>query len=134
MIGPERARLVNAYYGVSPQQSTASGLRPFDASAGLRAYGAGTFAKYKWSDQLSTMAYVEYERLSGEAQESPLLSTTPGVAHHGSPDQLTFGLGLSYSFTVGGAKSRIVIVVVVGVPIDGEAAIAPFVQVSTPLL
>ena len=95
---------MNAYYGVNAQQSAASGLKQFDASAGLRAYGAGTFAKYKWSEQLATMAYVEYERLSGETSESPLLTSTPAVAHHGSPDQFVFGIGLSYSFTVGASK------------------------------
>jgi len=95
---------MNAYYGVTPQQSTASGLRQFDASAGLRAYGAGTFAKYKWSEQVSTMGFIEYERLSGETLESPLLTSTPGVRHNGSADQFTFGLGLSYSFVLGGFK------------------------------
>jgi outer membrane protein len=41
------------------------------------------------------MASIEYERLAGSAEETPLIDD------RGSPDQFTIGVGASYSFVVG---------------------------------
>jgi len=41
------------------------------------------------------MAFLEYQRLGNAAAESPLIDDS------GSPNQLTVGVGLSYSFVVG---------------------------------
>lgn len=98
-IGPRLslgdARFMKSYYGVDATQSARSGLAPYDAGAGIRSVGAGSMLRYKVSDSLSTFAFVEYQRLSDIAVESPLIS------RKGSPDQTTFGLGTSISFTVG---------------------------------
>jgi MipA family protein len=51
--------------------------------------------KYKWSESLATMMFVEYQRLGNTAAESPLIDD------RGSPNQLTAGLGMSISFVVG---------------------------------
>jgi outer membrane protein len=61
----------------------------------VRSVGAGSMLKYKWSESVSSMAFVEYQRLAPSAAESPLIDD------RGSPNQLTVGVGLSYSFRVG---------------------------------
>jgi outer membrane scaffolding protein for murein synthesis (MipA/OmpV family) len=71
-----------------------SGLTAYSAPAGVRSVGAGSMLKYKWSESIATMAFVEYERLARSAAESPLIDD------RGSPNQLTIGLGLTYSFRV----------------------------------
>ena len=80
------------YYGVTAAQSLASGLRTYNASPGLRSYGAGTFAKYKLSPEWTTQAFFNYEHLTGSAGDSPVISA------RGSREQYMVGLGLSYTF------------------------------------
>jgi outer membrane protein len=84
---------VNAYYfSISPAESIASGLPVYDAKGGLRSVGAGAQARYQWNPQWATNAFVEFERLLGDAEDSPL------VAVRGSANQVTVGLGIAYSF------------------------------------
>ena len=83
---------MNSYYGINSEQSQSLQLPKYEASAGVRSTGAGLYAEYKWSAQLSTMASFEYERLVGSAADSPL------VREDGSPDQFTFALGAKYQF------------------------------------
>jgi MipA family protein len=85
---------MDGYYRVTSNQAAMAGLTQYKADAGLRSYGAGTSARYQWSDDVTTLAYVEYQRLAGSAGDSPLIAT------RGSADQFTFGLGLKYSFRV----------------------------------
>ena len=85
---------MDSYYGVTATQGASAGLTPFKADAGIRSYGAGVSARYQWSPDLTSLAYVEYQRLAGSAGESPLIDD------RGSQDQITFGLGLKYSFRV----------------------------------
>lgn len=80
------------YFSITPAQSVASGLPVFDAKGGVRSLGAGAQARYFWTPQWATHAYVEYERLSGDAKNSPLVSL------RGSADQWTFGAGVTYAF------------------------------------
>ena len=75
--------------------STASGLPElpvYRAAGGLYSYGAGTQTEFFLNPQWATHAFVEYECLTGSAVDSPL------VTERGSPNQLTFGLGATYSF------------------------------------
>ena len=85
---------MDGYYGVTANQAATAGLTQYKADAGLRSYGAGTSARYQWSDDVTTLAYIEYQRIAGSAGESPLID------NRGSTDQFTFGLGLKYSFRV----------------------------------
>lgn len=78
------------YFSISAAQSAASGLPMFDARGGLRSFGAGTQARYFWTPRWATHAFVEYERLAGDAKNSPL------VMLRGTPDQWTFGVGVTY--------------------------------------
>ena len=83
---------MQSYYGVSASQSTTSGLSAYHAQAGLRSYGAGTSARYKWSDAWTTLGFVEYTRLASEAGNSPVIDD------RGSANQFTVGIGAKYSF------------------------------------
>jgi MipA family protein len=99
LSGGPRVTLVTApaispYFGITAAQSAASGLPIFDAKGGIRSFGAGTQARYQWTPQWATHAFLEYERLSGDAAGSPL------VTQRGSPDQLTIGFGATHAFDI----------------------------------
>ena len=93
---------VSPYFSISQAQSAATavvasttGLAPlpaYAASGGLYSYGAGTQVLYRFNPQWEARTFVEYERLTGSAADSPL------VTQRGSANQLTYGLGASYSF------------------------------------
>ena len=75
--------------------ASTTGLAPlpaYSASGGLNSYGAGTQVLYRFNQQWEGRTFVEYERLTGSAADSPL------VTQRGSANQLTYGLGASYSF------------------------------------
>jgi len=80
------------YFSINAAQSAASGLPVFAAEGGVRSVGAGTQARYAWNSQWATHAFVEFERLTGDAADSPL------VVQRGSASQWTFGLGTTHSF------------------------------------
>ena len=82
------------YFSVTAVQSALSGLPVYDAKGGVRSYGAGLQGRYHWTRQWATHAFVEYERLAGDAKNSPIIST------RGTPDQWTFGFGATYSFNM----------------------------------
>ena len=82
------------YFSVTPLQSALSGLPVYDAKGGIRSYGAGAQARYLWTPKWGTHVFVEYERLTGDAKNSPIVSL------RGSPDQWTFGAGVTYAFDV----------------------------------
>jgi len=90
----QSAAAVSPYFSISPTQSAATGLPVYGASGGFYSYGAGGQAEYFWSRQWSAHALVEYERLTGSVANSPL------VTMRGSPNQLTLGLGATYSFAM----------------------------------
>jgi MipA family protein len=85
---------MQSYYGVTPSEAATTGIAAYKASAGLRSYGAGTSARYQITDDMTALAFVEYQRLAGVAGESTLID------NRGSTDQVTVGLGLKYSFRV----------------------------------
>jgi outer membrane protein len=80
------------YFGVDAMQSLASGLPVFDAKEGAYSAGLGSQVTYRINPQWEVRAYVEYEKLLGDAANSPL------VTLRGSSNQTIFGLGASYSF------------------------------------
>lgn len=82
------------YFGIDATQSLLSGLPAFKAKGGLHSVGAGLQAIYQWTPQWEVRSYVEYSCLMGDAASSPL------VMNRGSRDQLTFGIGVSYSFDI----------------------------------
>ena len=82
------------YFSITPAQSAGSGLPVYAASGGLRSLGAGAQARYEWSKAWATHIFIEYERLAGDAGNSPLVST------RGTRDQVQAGLGVTYSFDI----------------------------------
>jgi outer membrane protein len=82
------------YFGINATQSVLSGLSAFDPKGGLHSVGAGVQVRYQWTPQWQVRGFVEYSRLLGDAASSPLL------IERGSPDQITFSLGVSYSFDI----------------------------------
>jgi outer membrane protein len=88
------AAAIDPYFSVDAAQSLASGLPVYDAGGGIRSYGAGAQLRYEVTPQWGTYVYVEYERLTGDVADSPL------VALRGSANQTTVGAGITYSFDV----------------------------------
>ena len=99
-VGP-RLRLVDGefmdtYFGVPEEVAAATGLDAYDPGGGLQAVGATVGLQYQLGGGLGLHAYARYDRLIGDAADSPI------VLEHGSRHQWGAGLGLSYSFRVGG--------------------------------
>jgi outer membrane protein len=100
----QSAAAVSPYFSITTAESAATavfgpprGLAPlpaYSAGGGLYSYGAGGQVEYFFSPQWSAHGFTEYERLTGSVADSPL------VTQRGSPDQLTFGLGATYSFAM----------------------------------
>ncbi|MGA1343665.1 MAG: MipA/OmpV family protein [Hyphomonas sp.] len=84
----------SAYFGVTPAQSAASGLPVYSAGGGATSYGFGALGilpldrDFRWS----VVAFAGYDRLTGDAGNSPL------VTLRGDADQFSAGVFLSYTF------------------------------------
>jgi outer membrane protein len=89
------AKYASTYFGISDVEALASGLPAFDAGGGSNSVGAGAQLRYKLDPQWELRGYVEYDKLLGSAADSPL------VKLRGSTNQVTYGLGVAYSFDVG---------------------------------
>ena len=83
-----------AYFGVSPAVALASGLPAYRPSGGIHGVAAATSISYQFNPRLGLFGYGRYERLVGDAAKSPI------VRELGSRNQLSGGLGLSYTFTI----------------------------------
>jgi MipA family protein len=102
LSGGPRARVdtaaaENPYFGITQAQSAASGLPVYNSGGGIQAVGLGTQAKYRLNPTWATYSFVEYDKLVGATAASPIVSG-PG----GNANQWTFGIGLTYSFAMGG--------------------------------
>ena len=86
---------MHTYYTIDPALAAATGLPAYEAKAGLRSVGAGSMVKYTWSNNWTTMAFIEYQRLAGSAGDSPLIDL------RGTENQVSVGLGATYTFTIG---------------------------------
>lgn len=80
------------YFGVDAAQALASGLPMYEAKGGAHSVGVGGKVAYRINPQWQVYSYVEYQKLLGDAADSPL------VTLRGSPNQTTIGFGASYSF------------------------------------
>jgi len=97
-IGPRvlfsNARYQRAYFGVDDEAALASGLPAYRPDGGLYALAATSGLSYQFSPRWGAFGYARYERLIGDAADSPI------VRELGSRNQLSGGIGLSYTFTV----------------------------------
>lgn len=96
-IGPRvtlsDARYRRAYFEVTPAASARTGLPVFAANgSAVHALGATATADYQFSRRWGLGGYARYDRLTGDAADSPITRTL------GSRDQFSGGLALSYTF------------------------------------
>ena len=97
-IGP-RLRLADAeymqtYFGVTPAQAVATGLPAFEADGGVRAIGIVAGLNRDLSRNFGIYAYAQYDRLIGDAANSPI------VRQFGSENQFAAGIALYFNFRV----------------------------------
>lgn len=92
--GPElrlvTRRYAEAYYGISPSHSQASGRPAYSAAGGLERAGFLVSGEWWLTGRLALRGQAEYGRLLGSAAKSPL------VRAGGSPDQFYAGLFLTW--------------------------------------
>lgn len=97
-IGP-RARWASskynrAYFGVDTDDAAATGLPYYRPKSGIYAYGAVAGAYYQFNDKWGVYGFGGYDRLTGDAGKSPIVSQT------GSRDQFTAGIAATYRFKI----------------------------------
>jgi len=97
-IGP-RARYADsnyhdAYFGVTPTVAVATGLPVYDPGGGFHSIGATAGVTYMVSSNWGVYGYAGYDRLIGDAADSPIVRT------FGSRDQFSGGVAIIYSFNV----------------------------------
>ena len=97
-IGPRvlfsNARFQREYFGVDSEHALASGLPTYKPDAGIHAVAVASGLSYQFDPRFGLFGYARYERLVGDAADSPI------IREYGSRNQLSGGLGLSYTFTV----------------------------------
>jgi outer membrane protein len=101
-FGP-RARIADhryhqAYYGVTPAIALATGLPAYSPGGGVHAIGVNAGLTHEFSSSWGMYAYAGYDRLVGDAADSPIVRAL------GSRDQFSGGIGISYTFQVGGRR------------------------------
>lgn len=69
-------RHMQAYFGVTPQQSAASGYAPFDAGAGVKSQQLVLDFDMAFSRHWHANALLRVQRLAGDAADSPLTQRT----------------------------------------------------------
>lgn len=82
------------YFGVSPSEAAASGgnFTAFDAGGGLVSAGVELGAGYQISENWGVDATVSYDRLQGDASDSPIAF---------DDDQVSASIGVTRRFTLG---------------------------------
>lgn len=80
---------MEAYFGVSSNQSDRSGLREYDTDAGFKSVGAQITAIYRLTHHWGIQASTGYDRLVDDAADSPVVK---------DENQFRIGMGLSYTF------------------------------------
>lgn len=98
-VGPRLAlgddAFTGTYFGVTPFEAALNPfVHPYRARGGLTSVGLLGAATYVWSPQWATTLYAGYDRLVGDAGDSPI------TRRIGSPNQFTVGARLSYSFAM----------------------------------
>ncbi|APR54212.1 MipA/OmpV family protein [Sphingomonas koreensis] len=81
-----------AYFGITPADSAASGLAAYDPKGGVQAVGLTAGYMRQLSRRWGVATYARYDRLAGDAADSPVSRTL------GSRNQLSGGIALSYTF------------------------------------
>ena len=82
----------DAYFSVAPEDSAASGLPAYSAGGGLQSAGVTVGYLRQFTRRWGIYSYAKYDRLVGDAADSPI------VRQHGSRNQLSGGVALTYTF------------------------------------
>lgn len=98
-VGPRlsfgNGRYMKQYFSVSGREAAANGqVTPYDAGGGLKSVGAMISASYDLTPTWNIQVYDRFDRLLGDAADSPLTRT------FGSANQNIIGISLSKSFAV----------------------------------
>jgi outer membrane scaffolding protein for murein synthesis (MipA/OmpV family) len=72
-------RYLQAYFGVTPEQSAASGYAVYTPKAGLHKVDLGVGAEYALQSDLKLKASVGVSALGGDAKNSPIVSKKTGA-------------------------------------------------------
>ena len=95
-IGPRvnlsDSKYQQAYFGVNPGEATRTGLPTYRAGGGVHSVGAIAGATYSLGGRWGLVGYARYDRLVGDAADSPF------IAAYGSRDQFSAGTGLTFTF------------------------------------
>lgn len=89
---------MDAYYGVTPPVGIAAGLPAYDPGSGIHSIGGTAGVRLDVGGGFAVHGYARYDRLMNDAADSPI------VANFGTRDQFGGGIGLSYSFRIGGGR------------------------------
>lgn len=82
----------DAYFSIAPADAPAAGLPAFDADGGVQAVGLVASYIRQLSSRWGVYSYAKYDRLIGDAAESPI------VRQLGSRDQFSAGVAITYTF------------------------------------
>ncbi len=97
-VGPRAAfasnEYMDTYFSVSSAEAAASGgkLSAYNAGTGFKSVGLAARASYDWTDKTRLHLQAGYDRLVGDAADSPITA-------QGSKDQFSVGMGVSYKFS-----------------------------------
>ena len=83
----------NTYFGVTGAEAAASSFNAYDAGGGALSAGLAVSGTYFIDDKWSLEGAVSYEKLMGDAADSP-------ITLNGSEDQWRIGVGVSRIFTL----------------------------------
>ncbi len=81
-------RFMSTYFGVSDRESVASGMAPYDPTGGIASVGIVLNAEYAFTPRWGVQATATYDRLIGEAADSP-------ITERGSADQFGIMFGIT---------------------------------------
>ena len=87
-------RYQRAYFGVDAEAAAATGLPIYRPDGGLHGVALASGLSYQFNPRFGMFGFGRYERLVGDSAKSPIIRT------FGSRNQLSGGLGLSYTFTI----------------------------------
>lgn len=97
-VGPRlllsNGRYQRAWFGVDADSAVTSGLPQYRPDAGIHAIGATSGAAYQLGPRWGLFGFGRYERLVGDAANSPI------IRELGSKNQFSAGAGLTYSFSI----------------------------------
>ena len=82
-------KMMQAYFGVTPTQSAASGFAAYAPKSGLEKADLALGAEYKITDHWTVKGNIGATRLLGDARHSPIVS---------KPTVATVGAGVAYQF------------------------------------